>query len=118
MAGTSHWSLSAEPHETGFRCEVACRVKEPPPRLASTYRLRAGSLKITSESVDHPMLESLSGVLPDGRGRWVVRPLPVAGAPTRAAAREPDVVELSPLCPRTLAGPTTIRWAYWIGLAD
>lgn len=36
-AGTSHWSLSVEPTADGFRFDWACRTKETPARLGTTY---------------------------------------------------------------------------------
>ena len=36
-AGTSHWSLSVEPVESGFRFDWACRAKSTPERLGTTY---------------------------------------------------------------------------------
>ena len=36
-AGTSHWSVSIEPMERGFRFDWACRVKEVPERLGTSY---------------------------------------------------------------------------------
>lgn len=41
-AGTSHWSLSVEPVDDGFRFDWACRSKETPKFLGTTYRLSAG----------------------------------------------------------------------------
>ena len=37
LAGTSHWSVSVEPTEDGFRFDWACRTKEPPGFLGTTY---------------------------------------------------------------------------------
>ncbi|QDV86769.1 hypothetical protein [Planctomycetes bacterium TBK1r] len=36
-AGTSHWSLSVEPTPEGFRFDWACRAKETPEQLGTTY---------------------------------------------------------------------------------
>lgn len=36
-AGTSHWSVSVEPIEGGFRFDWACKTKEPPKFLGSRY---------------------------------------------------------------------------------
>ncbi|WP_372895980.1 hypothetical protein [Stieleria sp.] len=36
-AGTSHWSLSVEPTPDGFRFDWACRAKETPEQLGTTY---------------------------------------------------------------------------------
>lgn len=36
-AGTSHWSLSVEPTDNGFRFDWACCVKETPRQLGTTY---------------------------------------------------------------------------------
>lgn len=41
-AGTSHWSLSVEPVEAGFRFDWACRSKESPAFLGTTYQARTG----------------------------------------------------------------------------
>ncbi|OYP35445.1 hypothetical protein [Rhodopirellula sp. MGV] len=40
-AGTSHWSLSVEPIESGYQFEWACRTKVAPEKLLSTYRRMA-----------------------------------------------------------------------------
>ena len=44
MAGTSHWSLSAETSSgaAALQLDIACRVKEPPSWLGSTYCLATG----------------------------------------------------------------------------
>ncbi|TWU05680.1 hypothetical protein [Stieleria varia] len=38
-AGTSHWSVSVEPIEGGFRFDWACKSKETPQSLGTRYRL-------------------------------------------------------------------------------
>ena len=50
MAGTSHWSLAweASQNEPSLLCDVACRVKETPGYLASTWKITDG-LKICNE---------------------------------------------------------------------
>ena len=42
-AGTSHWSLSVEPTEDGFRFDWACRAKETPLQLGTSYDDRAAA---------------------------------------------------------------------------
>lgn len=43
QAGVSHWSVCVEPcqrnHMPGFRFDFACRVKQPPQWLGSTYQI-------------------------------------------------------------------------------
>lgn len=41
-AGTSHWSVSIEPTENGFRFDWACRTKKPPQRLGNCYGNASG----------------------------------------------------------------------------
>lgn len=37
MAGTSHWSVAVESSDTSLKFDFACRVKQPPHWLGSTY---------------------------------------------------------------------------------
>ena len=41
-AGTSHWSVSVEPTERGFRFDWACRTKQPPQQLGIAYAVSDG----------------------------------------------------------------------------
>lgn len=65
-AGQSHWSASIEPlsNQAGFQFDIACRVRQPPRQLGSTYQssaagaslivdLAATSEETLSESVIH-----------------------------------------------------------------
>jgi hypothetical protein len=67
-AGTSHWSVSIEPTETGFRFDWACRAKQPPERLGVRY-LDAGIFQL--KPAEGTELRAA------GRSRYVVpRPSP------------------------------------------
>jgi len=51
-AGTSHWSVSIEPTESGFRFDWACRAKRSPERLGSRYRNAEGFTLVPGEETE------------------------------------------------------------------
>ncbi len=61
MAGRSHWSLAVETAPNGFLFRAACRLREPPAKLGSRYRLLhpAGESWVTAET---PSADSQSAV--------------------------------------------------------
>jgi len=51
MAGVSHWSLSvtSDEHQARVTFDVACRIRDERPSLASSYRLGAGASVLRHE---------------------------------------------------------------------
>ncbi len=92
QAGTSHWSASVEPHESGagFRFDVAARVRQSPPRLGSVYR--------SSGSVQR--LVQFAALPPDATVEFQVEP-------------DKTVWQVHPTAV-TSDYPSTIRWRYVI----
>ncbi len=92
MAGKSHWSVIVKPllDRPGFDFEFACRVKESPDFLGSTYRLpsRADnqSVRLRAESTD--------AVIQVEDEQLVIRP------------------EIGP----DIAFPSTVQWQYQLVL--
>ena len=75
-AGTSHFSVSVEPIENGFRFDWACKTKETPERLCSTYRV-IGSVELQAGDHGQRMdIEDLLSIIPKesfdapGTFRW------------------------------------------------
>lgn len=69
-AGTAHWSISVVPTETesgdAIHFELACRCRQSPERLESTYRPLANGLRINT---------ALASAVEDaGDGRLCIRP--------------------------------------------
>jgi len=94
MAGRSHWSLSVELDAARGQLvfDVACRLRSPPARLGSRYRLSAGSAEcpqtpLTIESIDGQSARLV--MMADGE--LVVEPPRFAGP-----------------------WPSTIRWRYLV----
>ena len=72
-AGTSHWSLSIEPTQDGFHFDWACRAKESPNQLGTTYDPNA---KIVFE----PQIDATASV--DSNKTKVEPSQPLSGADT------------------------------------
>lgn len=100
MAGTSHWSLSAEPHDEGIVFDVAVRVRELPIVIGSSYqRSTSGGAFHTIEFV--PL--SGAALVLDGNGpaSWTDN--------AREILIRPQLSEVDPLAANA---PMTMRWRY------
>ncbi|WP_147867120.1 hypothetical protein [Stieleria maiorica] len=65
-AGTSHWSLSVEPTPDGFRFDWACRVKETPKQLGTSYDASA-AMRVVPEDLSTVVLDDAAmRIQPDG----------------------------------------------------
>ncbi len=107
-AGSSHWSLSVEPFTAGcgFVMDVACRVREIPLWLGSSYR------RVTGKD---QLLESATYLSDDHRNlseRIQFAPSPEFEEQTRLEF----YLEGWNICPADLHGPLprTIRWQYHV----
>ena len=83
-AGTSHWSLSIESVEDGFRFDWACRAKELPEQLGSGYRRRSTEFggpkgfsiepnemsQLISDSPDHLRVHPAAPLTAASTHRW------------------------------------------------
>lgn len=65
-AGTSHWSVSIEPTADGFRFDWACRAKETPVRLGTTYQNQDVAEIRAAEGSSISVESGLARVQPDG----------------------------------------------------
>ena len=107
MAGKSHWSLSIEldPNARRVECDVACRLRTPAERLASTYHIAHPADGVRPQEA----LWTLDGV----RCR-----LEAASdrAPTCISPAGEDKVEITPMA---VLGeyPQTVRWKYALSLS-
>ena len=97
MAGISHWSASVEFMAGVIRFELACRAKQLPELLASTYRAGEGTLEV-----------GRSIVLRTVGGRLVMRP--AANTSLRADGNQWSMAADS--LPATV--PNTVCWGYEI----
>lgn len=107
MAGTSHWSLSAEAQASSgeIAFDVACRLHESPTWLGSRYRLAEGVSPIRDSSNQAIELELPSGSCWLSMDRLVSKgPLELCD---RHLAARPEVRFPAEL-------PATVRWRYTI----
>lgn len=66
-AGTSHWSLSIEPTDHGFRFDWACRVKETPERLGTSYTSHSALVFEPDEDATVSTTDGVTRVVPRQR---------------------------------------------------
>lgn len=100
QAGLSHWSVCVEPtarnHMPGFRFDFACRVKQPPQWLGSTYQLE-------TQHMSHPSRASCLTLHLDANEEFETLQ---KNSLQQVALRNDD---------RTpAAAPKTYRWSYVI----
>ncbi len=107
MAGKSHWSVSWEASQSGATlvCDVACRVKEPPGRLVSTWRVDGGLFSGDGRTVEvspsiHVRIES------ETNGEFSVTPEMIGGDLCLSAR------------PTHREAPLTSRWRYRISIVE
>jgi hypothetical protein len=107
MAGTSHYSASVESDagQGSLVFDVACRVREHPRRLGSTYRAVVAALPV-GQGVEF----EIAGL--------VCRIEPLAAADQPLCRVEPTVegVRIAAAEDANLALPATVRWRYRIAV--
>ncbi len=103
LAGTSHWSLAIETDADGFLCfDNACRVKELPTFLGSTYAVPNSARQAGVQP------QAVTWELPDGRDLCVR----CEAAWSRIeCVKEEQGFRIQPVQIST-AWPVTIRWKY------
>lgn len=118
MSGTSHWSASAEraPERAALLFDIACRVKQPPERLHSSYHLRN---VVTAERQADGLLLQLA----DSSLRIVAQALPVEEEGSASAGQvelpaDGSPVTIGPSLPVTWSLPATVRWRYRFELIE
>jgi hypothetical protein len=83
LAGRSHYSASISPHPVEpdtLLVEIACRIKEPPTWLGSTYAVAGEPLRIAGPTAAEPLPTTL-------RWSYVVGPAGIRPVPPAAVAR-------------------------------
>ena len=107
MAGSSHWSLSCELRPAGedameVEFDVACRLKQPPDQLGSSYLL--------GENVS---------LKPGDTGSWQLQ---TPGGAWQLTADEATIEEagrlIFPAPPAAGELPATVRWGYRLRVAS
>ena len=105
LAGTSHWSLAVETDEEGFLCfDNACRVKEQPTFLGSTYALPNSARRTGIQP------QEVTWELPNERELCVRCDETLSRI---ECAKEERLFRIQPVQIST-ASPVTIRWKYRI----
>jgi hypothetical protein len=108
MAGTSHWSVSAETQPDARRIEfdVACRIRQTPPQLVSAYRTIVAPPSL---------LESASMMLEVSGERCRLQCELAGDHPVATLESRPDGVAIVPAREKGTL-PTTVRWKYSVTL--
>ena len=103
MAGTSHFSASVEPRMDSIRFDLACRLKEPPTVLGSTYRLlQPAAPNSTSDNEDSSGQHSLN--------------IPLQATHDSPSNSSHNVHIRPPHLSKEL--PQTARWSYEVRVKD
>ncbi|QGJ69844.1 Hypothetical protein PBC10988_15310 [Planctomycetales bacterium 10988] len=113
MAGVSHWSASIVPVVGGFAFDVACRVKEEPQLLKSTYRMLLPSGRVIAES------SQKAECIARGRDSLQMSLVGAKELPATLTVKDgvTSTLEVEPAIPEKLELPITIRWRYSIQLS-
>ena len=109
MAGTSHWSLSVEPHpsDPAFLFDVACRIKGECRRLGNQYRCHARPAAPRGpQTIEFGVADQLIRLDSEARGNGPAAPVEISG----------ETVSVHPT-PPSARPPTTARWTYRVAIA-
>lgn len=107
MAGQSYWSLTAErsPLPAGLVIDVACRIRQAPARLGSSYHVPFGKLR------------ALNGDLELGLSHGGLR-LELLSGPVRWSIEDCQHFQVLPLLDENSTYPHTVRWRYRLRMAN